>query len=158
MADKLLLLWSPEQIPGWLMHTYPCDESQYVSHETIHRSLFLQARGVEAGASKHLRRTRGMRRSCHYTQKTAIHVTFQRVSAGEAWKIRSPGRWISVEPMLFGPSMAASKRVRSAVRVKHIRRAAAAACTRFEHFNDDFSSFGRVGCAKRRDLGITSRK
>ncbi len=46
VADKLRLLWTPEQIAGWLKHTYPCDESQYVSHETIYRSLFIQARGA----------------------------------------------------------------------------------------------------------------
>ena len=79
VADKLRLLWSPEQIAGWLKHTYPGDESYQVSHETIYRSLFIQARGAQArGALKkelldHLRRTRGMRRSRHYTQKTAIH-------------------------------------------------------------------------------------
>jgi IS30 family transposase len=74
VADKLRLLWSPEQIAGWLKHTYPCDESQYVSHETIYRSLFVQARGaLKKELLEHLRRTRGMRRSRQYTQKTAIH-------------------------------------------------------------------------------------
>jgi IS30 family transposase len=74
VADKLRLLWSPEQIAGWLKHTYPCDESHYVSHETIYRSLFIQARGaLKKELLEHLRRTRGMRRSRHYTQKTAIH-------------------------------------------------------------------------------------
>ena len=74
VADKLRRLWSPEQIAGWLKHTYPCDESQYVSHETIYRSLFIQARGaLKKELLEHLRRTRGMRRSRHYTQKTAIH-------------------------------------------------------------------------------------
>jgi len=74
VADKLRLLWSPEQIAGWLKHTYPCDESYYVSHETIYRSLFIQARGaLKKELLEHLRRTRGMRRSRHYTQKTAIH-------------------------------------------------------------------------------------
>jgi IS30 family transposase len=74
VADKLRLLWSPEQITGWLKHTYPCDESHYVSHETIYRSLFIQARGaLKKELLEHLRRTRGMRRSRHYTQKTAIH-------------------------------------------------------------------------------------
>lgn len=38
--------WSPEQIAGWLKHTYPDDEHFQVSHETIYRSLFIQARGV----------------------------------------------------------------------------------------------------------------
>ena len=74
VADKLRQLWSPEQIAGWLKHTYPCDESQHVSHETIYRSLFIQARGaLKKELLEHLRRTRGMRRSRHYTQKTAIH-------------------------------------------------------------------------------------
>lgn len=74
VAHKLRMLWSPEQIAGWLKQTYPCDESHHVSHETIYRSLFIQARGaLKKELLEHLRRTRGMRRSRHYTQKTAIH-------------------------------------------------------------------------------------
>jgi IS30 family transposase len=74
VAHKLRMLWSPEQIAGWLKQTYPCDESHRVSHETIYRSLFIQARGaLKKELLEHLRRTRGMRRSRHYTQKTAIH-------------------------------------------------------------------------------------
>lgn len=74
VTDKLRLLWSPEQIAGWLKHTYPCDETFHVSHETIYRSLFIQARGaLKKELLEHLRRTRGIRRSRHYTQKTAIH-------------------------------------------------------------------------------------
>ena len=74
VADKLRLLWSPEQIAGWLKHTCPCDESHQVSHETIYRSLFIQARGaLKKELLQHLRRTRGMRRSRHHTQKTDIH-------------------------------------------------------------------------------------
>ena len=74
VSDKLRRLWSPEQIAGWLKHTYPCDESLHVSHETIYRSLFIQARGaLKKELLQHLRRTRGMRRSRHHTQKTDIH-------------------------------------------------------------------------------------
>lgn len=74
VAGKLRMFWSPEQISGWLKHTYPCDESHHVSHETIYRSLFIQARGaLKKELLAHLRRTRGMRRSRHYTQKTPIH-------------------------------------------------------------------------------------
>lgn len=74
VAGKLRLRWSPEQIAGWLKHTYPRDESQHVSHETIYRSLFIQARGaLKKELLEHLRRTRGMRRSRSYTQKTASH-------------------------------------------------------------------------------------
>src|SRR5262249_7157552 len=46
VADKLRLLWSPQQIAGWLKHTYSCEQSHRVSHETIYRSLFIQARGA----------------------------------------------------------------------------------------------------------------
>ncbi len=74
VSDKLRMLWSPEQIAGWLKHTYPRDESHHVSHETIYRSLFIQARGaLKKELLQHLRRTRGMRRSRHYTQKTDTH-------------------------------------------------------------------------------------
>jgi len=74
VTDKLRMQWSPEQIAGWLKHTYPCDESHHVSHETIYRSLFIQARGaLKKELLQHLRRTRGMRRSRHHTQKTDDH-------------------------------------------------------------------------------------
>ena len=74
MTDKLRAMWSPEQIAGWLQHAYPYDESLRVSHETIYRTLFIQARGaLKKELLQHLRRTRGMRRSRHHTQKTAIH-------------------------------------------------------------------------------------
>ena len=70
VAGKLQLLWSPEQIAGWLKRTYPDDETFQVSHETIYRSLFIQARGVlKKELLQHLRRTRAMRRSRHHTQK-----------------------------------------------------------------------------------------
>ena len=46
VAGKLRLNWSPEQIAGWLTRAHPDDESYRVSHETIYRSLFVQARGV----------------------------------------------------------------------------------------------------------------
>ena len=71
VAGKLQLLWSPEQIAGWLKRTYPDDETFQVSHETIYRSLFIQARGVlKKELLQHLRRTRAMRRSRHHTQKS----------------------------------------------------------------------------------------
>jgi IS30 family transposase len=74
VASKLCLEWSPEQIAGWLKRSYPNDEAHQVSHETIYRSLFIQARGaLKKELMAHLRRTRGMRRSRHHTQKTGIH-------------------------------------------------------------------------------------
>ncbi len=61
-------------MPGWLKQTYLEDESYQVSHETIYRSLYIQARGaLKKELLQHLRRTRAMRRSRHHTQKTSDH-------------------------------------------------------------------------------------
>jgi transposase, IS30 family len=66
VASKLMLDWSPEQISGWLKIHYPDDESMHVSHETIYRSLFIQARGVlKKELLGHLRSKRRIRRSQH---------------------------------------------------------------------------------------------
>ena len=66
VASKLMLDWSPEQISGWLKLQYPNDESMRVSHETIYRSLFIQARGVlKKELIQHLRSKRRIRRSQH---------------------------------------------------------------------------------------------
>jgi IS30 family transposase len=70
VAAKLHDNWSPEQIAGWLKHTYPDDEDYRVSHETIYRSLFVQARGVlKKDLQAHLRSGRAIRRSRHATGK-----------------------------------------------------------------------------------------
>lgn len=73
VAEKLQIQWSPEQIAGWLKRTYP-DVAYQVSHETIYRSLFIQARGaLKKELLEYLRRSRAMRRSRHHTQKTGNH-------------------------------------------------------------------------------------
>jgi IS30 family transposase len=70
IARKLQRKWSPEQISGWLKKTYPEDEYNYVSHETIYRSLFLQARGVlKRELLQCLRSKRTIRRSKHHSLK-----------------------------------------------------------------------------------------
>jgi IS30 family transposase len=70
VASKLKKLWSPDQIAGWLKHTYPDDENFQVSHESIYRSLFIQARGaLKKELLQHLRKKRAMRRSRHKTLK-----------------------------------------------------------------------------------------
>ena len=70
ISRKLQLNWSPEQIAGWLKRAYPQEEYNQVSHETIYRSLFVQARGVlKKELVKHLRSKRTMRRSKHATEK-----------------------------------------------------------------------------------------
>ena len=70
VARKLRCHWSPEQIAGWLRQKYPEDESRYVSHETIYRSLFIQARGVlKKELQLYLRTHRAIRRSKHASRK-----------------------------------------------------------------------------------------
>ena len=62
--------WSPEQIAGWLKRTYPGEPQNQVSHETIYRSLFVQARGVlKKELLEHLRAKRTIRRSRHASLK-----------------------------------------------------------------------------------------
>ena len=64
VAAKLAAQWSPAQIAGWLVSAYPDDATMQLSHETIYRSLFVQARGVlKRALTAHLRTRRRMRRS-----------------------------------------------------------------------------------------------
>jgi len=64
VVRKLRGNWSPEQIAGWLKSAHPGDEANQVSHETIYRSLFVQARGVlKKELVRHLRSKRTIRRS-----------------------------------------------------------------------------------------------
>ena len=68
VALKLQEDWSPQQIAGWLKCTYQNDGAMQLSHETIYRSLFIQARGVPKKALiYHLRSRRMMRRGNHCT-------------------------------------------------------------------------------------------
>ncbi len=99
VAEKLQLEWAPLQIAGWLKRTYPGNENHQVSHETIYKSLFIQARGaLKKELIQHLRRSRGMRRSRHHTQKTSDHGRITdtvsiRERPAEAEDRAVPGHW-----------------------------------------------------------------
>jgi IS30 family transposase len=68
VVKKLRLQWSPEQISGWLKEEYPDALDMQISHETIYRSLFIQARGVlKKELQGHLRTWRTLRHSRHAT-------------------------------------------------------------------------------------------
>lgn len=70
VAAKLKLTWSPQQIAGWLKRTYPDEEHKQVSHETIYRSLYIQARGVlKKELQQYLRSQRAIRRSKQHSMK-----------------------------------------------------------------------------------------
>jgi IS30 family transposase len=99
VASRLALEWSPEQISGWLKDEFPHDSSLRVSHETIYRSLFIQARGVlKKDLMQHLRSGRRLRRAI----KTDTHGE-QRGKIADAVSIRErpadvedravPGHW-----------------------------------------------------------------
>jgi IS30 family transposase len=64
VAGRLQARWAPQQIAGWLVTEYPDDPTMRLSHETIYRSLFVQARGVlKKELLAHLRRRQRTRRS-----------------------------------------------------------------------------------------------
>jgi IS30 family transposase len=99
VAQGLRAWWSPQQMAGWLKRTYPDNEHYQVSHETIYRSLFIQARGaLKKELLAYLRRTRTMRRSRHHTQKTPDHGRILntlsiRERPAEAEDRAVPGHW-----------------------------------------------------------------
>ena len=68
VAAKLGLDWSPEQIAGSLKREYPEDRRMHISHETIYRTLYVQARGaLKKELLAHLRRHHPLRRSRRYS-------------------------------------------------------------------------------------------
>ncbi|SDQ20782.1 IS30 family transposase [Pseudovibrio sp. Tun.PSC04-5.I4] len=70
VSVKLRSKWSPEQIAGWLKRSFPGDVKKQVSHETIYRSLYIQARGVlKKELLDHLRAKRTIRRSRYASLK-----------------------------------------------------------------------------------------
>ena len=106
VAGLLQQQWSPWQIAGRLKREYPHDESRRVSHETIYKTLFIQARGaLKKELIEHLRKTRAMRRSRHHTQKTRDHGRITnaisiRERPAEVEDRAVPGHWEG--DLLFG--------------------------------------------------------
>lgn len=99
VAEKLRLDWSPEQIAGWLALTFPGVETMQVSHETIYRSLFVQARGVlKKELLHHLRSRRLMRRARNsstagQSRGQIIDAVSIRERPAEAEDRAIPGHW-----------------------------------------------------------------
>lgn len=70
VAAKLELDWSPQQIAASLKREYPLDSSMHISHETIYRTLYVQARGaLKKELVAHLRRHHAIRRSRKYSAR-----------------------------------------------------------------------------------------
>ncbi|SRR6266480_199649 len=98
VAVKLKQDWSPQQIAGWLREQYPGSPEMWVSHETIYRSLFVQARGaLKKELIGHLRSQRRFRRPRHVTdgrrgERIANAVSIRQRPA-EVEDRAIPGHW-----------------------------------------------------------------
>jgi IS30 family transposase len=99
VASKLMQDWSPKQISGWLKQEYPDDPSLRVSHETIYRSLFIQARGaLKQELVRHLRSQRRIRRSRHssvhgHSRGQIVDAISIRERPAEVEDRAIPGHW-----------------------------------------------------------------
>ena len=98
VAQKLALQWSPPQISGWLRRAFPADQTMQLSHETIYKSLFVQARGVlKKELVAHLRTRRQMRQAKSGTLKNGLGSIVDAVSIrerpAEAEDRAVPGHW-----------------------------------------------------------------
>src|ERR1700688_383432 len=99
VASKLVQDWSPQQISGWLKMEYPNDESLRVSHETIYRSLFIQARGaLKQELVQHLRSKRRIHRSRNasvhgHSQGRIVDAISIRERPAEVEDRAVPGHW-----------------------------------------------------------------
>lgn len=99
VTAKLRLDWSPEQIAGWLKQVYPEDARMHISHETIYRTLYVQARGaLKKELLRHLRRRHPLRRSRRYSTAgqprgqivDAVPIAARPASIGDR---AVPGHW-----------------------------------------------------------------
>jgi IS30 family transposase len=98
IADRLQLQWSPQQIAGWLKESHHNEPAMQISHETIYRSLFIQARGLlKKELLDHLRSGRSIRRGKTATLKgkprTLVDMISIRERPAEAEDRAVPGHW-----------------------------------------------------------------
>ena len=98
VADKLLANWSPQQVSGWLRQVHHNEPAMQISHETIYRSLFVQAKGVlKKELISHLRSGRAIRRGKTATQKGQPRGIVDAVSIrerpAEVQDRAVPGHW-----------------------------------------------------------------
>ena len=108
VEEKLEQCWSPQQIAGWLRRRFPTSTVMRVSHETIYRSLFVQARGdLRHELTRYLRTRRAMRRPAGVRlpdgrglRPTAINISQRPAQATDR---AVPGHWEG--DLVFGRGM-----------------------------------------------------
>lgn len=98
VAERLQHQWSPQQIAGWLKVEHHNEPAMQISHETIYRSLFIQARGLlKKELIAHLRSGRSIRRGKTSTLKGhprgIVDAISIRERPAEAEDRAVPGHW-----------------------------------------------------------------
>ena len=99
VVNGLRQRWSPKQIAQRLPKLFPGDQSMRVSHETIYRSLFIQARGeLKKQLLEQLRSSRTMRRARTASAKgkgqgQIVGAVSIRERPAEAEDRAVPGHW-----------------------------------------------------------------
>ena len=98
VAERLQHDWSPQQIAGWLKVIHHNEPAMQISHETIYRSLFIQARGLlKKELLGHLRSARAIRRGKTATFKGHPRGIVEAISIRErppeAEDRAVPGHW-----------------------------------------------------------------
>jgi IS30 family transposase len=99
IAEKLAAQWAPQQISCRLKKEYPTEPEMHVSHETIYRTLFVQARGaLKKELISHLRAVRRIRRPNGVARSTGrrgqiVDAISIRERPAEAEDRAVPGHW-----------------------------------------------------------------
>jgi len=97
VSQKLQELWAPQQIAGWLKWEYENQPHMQVSHETIYRSLFVQAKSTlkkellaQLRSKRQVRRTKTLK---DYKQGQIVGAVSIRERPASVEDRAVPGHW-----------------------------------------------------------------
>jgi IS30 family transposase len=97
VSQKLLEHWAPQQIAGWLKREYENQPHMQVSHETIYRSLFVQAKSTlkkellaQLRSKRQVRRTKALK---DYKQGQIVGAVSIRDRPASVEDRAVPGHW-----------------------------------------------------------------
>lgn len=97
VSDRLQADWAPQQIAGWLKREYENQPQMQVSHETIYRSLFVQAKSTlkkellaQLRSQRQVRRTKVLK---DYKQGQIVGAVSIRERPASIEDRAVPGHW-----------------------------------------------------------------
>ena len=97
VSQKLQEDWAPQQIAGWLKRQYENEPDMQVSHETIYRSLFVQAKSTlkkellaQLRSKRQVRRTKALK---DYKQGQIVGAVSIRERPASVEDRAVPGHW-----------------------------------------------------------------